>query len=229
MERFFRYNKTTCHGFTLVEILVVLGLFSSVMTIAAGALFTTQAVNVKLQETQSILDNVNLSMETMTREIRYGTDFHCDISLLATSSSLRKNCTFTNNGGTVLFFKPNTMVNDKDRVAYYLKNTGVLYKDEYLCGDDNCTIVSTSTYQITGDDVVIKSLVFYVTGANTVAKDNKDISILGVVQHDYTQPLITLSVAGETKSKKSGATTATSTGIVKFTVQTSISSRQLDN
>ena len=104
MNKFLLKNiKYSRRGFTLVEILVVLGLFSSVMTIAAGALFTTQAINVKLQETQSILDNVNIAMETMTREIRYGTNFHCGISISSASSTLRKNCTFANQGGTVLF------------------------------------------------------------------------------------------------------------------------------
>lgn len=209
-------KKYSFKGFTLVEILVVLGLFSSVMTIAAGALFATQAINVKLQETQSILDNVNLSMETMTREIRYGTNFHCGVSLLAASSTLRKNCTFANQGGTVIFFKPNTMTGDNDRVAYYSSSTGIIYRDEYVSG-------ATTTYQVTGDDVSIKSLVFYVTGANTVSSSSMDVN----EEHDYLQPLITLSIAGETKSKKSG-TTATSTGTVKFTVQTSISSRDLD-
>ncbi len=221
MKKIFTRYKIICHGFTLVEIIVVMGLFSAVMTLAAGTLLTTQAINVKLQETQSILDNVNLSMETMTREIRYGTDYHCDVSLLAASSTLRKNCTFANQGGTVLFFKPNTFTGEFDRVAYYLSTNGVLYKDEYIGG-------ATSTYQITGDDVSIKSLVFYVTGANTATSSTKDISVLGVVQHDYTQPLITLTIAGETRSKKL-VTTATSSGTVKFTVQTSISSRQVDN
>ncbi len=212
-----RYKKSSKRGFTLVEILVVLGLFSSVMVIAAGALLTTQSVNVKLQETQSILDNVNLSMETMTREIRYGSVFHCNITLSTASSSLRKSCPFEDDGGTVLFFRPNTMTNEEDRVAYYLSSNGVLYKDEYIGG-------ATTTYQVTGDDVTIKSLVFYVKGANTVSGVNEDVADV----HDYLQPLITVTLAGETKPVKR-LSSATSAGVVKFTVQTSISSRELDN
>lgn len=215
-------RKNKFKGFTLVEILVVLGLFSTVITIAVGALFTTQAINTKLQETQSVLDNVNLSMETMTRDIRYGSSFHCDVNLSTSSSTLRKDCAYSDEGGTILFFKPEGALHDTDRVAYYASSTqfgNVILKDEYIDG-------ATTTYQITGNDVTIKTLVFYVTGANTSSSTDiaRNITKAGVVQFDYIQPLITLTVAGETKTTK-----ATTTGIVKFTVQTSISPRQLDN
>ncbi len=63
-------------GYSLVEILVVLGLFSSIATLSLGALFNAQAVNARLQETQAILDNINLSMQTVTRDIRFGSDFY---------------------------------------------------------------------------------------------------------------------------------------------------------
>ena len=126
--KFFKTVRTTTkkiQAFTLVEILVVLGLFSGIATLSLGALFNAQAVNARLQETQAILDNINLSIQTVTRDLRFGTDFYCATSLPATAATIptvRKNCVFGVSSGSVLIFKPADAVNDFDRVAYYVKN-----------------------------------------------------------------------------------------------------------
>lgn len=202
-------NRIT-KAFTLVELLVVLGLFSFIMTIASGALFSAQAVNVRLQQTQAILDNMNLSMEVITRDIRYGSDFYATSSIVTTLPVKRRSCNYESNGCKVLYFKPSGASNDLDRVAYYI-DSGVMYKKESMFG------VPEKTYQITASDVIIKSLIFFVKGAgSSVAADNEDGSI------DYDQPLITITIYGATKPTKSAATTT------KFTIQTSISPRELD-
>ena len=69
------FFKKTAKAFTLVEMLVVVGLFSSIATLSLGALFNAQTINGNLQKTQAILDNINLSIQTMTRDIRFGSDF----------------------------------------------------------------------------------------------------------------------------------------------------------
>ena len=213
-------NTKKLRGFTLVEMLVVLGLFSFIMTLATSVLYSTQAINVKLQESQAVLDNVNLSMDTMSRDIRYGSDFHCSASSTQQERDirLRKSCSYSNplvmHGGRVLFFKPTNATTDSDRVAYYASSTtsgDVILKDEYFGG-------STTTYQITANDVKIKSLFFYVEGANTASSVAADVD--GV--HDYTQPLITLTVAGETIPLKEGSSST------PFIIETSISSRGID-
>jgi prepilin-type N-terminal cleavage/methylation domain-containing protein len=224
------YQKNNSAGFTLVEILVVMGLFSAVMVIAAGSLLMTQAVNTKLQETQSILDNVNLSMDIMSREIRYGSAFHCDIATFSgpgtlnqvASSTLRRDCSFADQGGTMLIFRPYQSSTSTDRVAYYLKG-GIIFKDEYIGG-------ATTTYQVTADNVTINSLAFYVHGAysaSSTAMQNASNTI------DYTQPLITLTIAGETKPAKTYYASVVGEGTkniraVRFIVETSISARELD-
>lgn len=223
-------KHTKIKGFTLVEMLVVLGLFSFIMTLATGVLYTTQSINVKLQGVQVVLDNVNVSMDIMTRDIRYGTNFHCGGGQTSsqieqeTEISLRKDCAYQTtgleHGGKFLFFKPIDAVNDADRVAYYASTTAsgsVILKDEYI-KNETTGLTSTTTYQITADDVKIKSLIFYVVGANTTGGAN---TVSGV--GDLIQPIITVTLAGETIPI---ARNASST---KFTIQSSISSRVLDN
>lgn len=217
------YPKNQVQGFTLVELLVVLGLFSAIATLSLGSLLNAQTLNNKLQETQSILDNVNLSSQTVTRDIRFGSDFYCATALPASITvvpTTRKNCPYGadgSNSGSVLIFKPADATNNLDRVAYYVKN-GVLYKDEYPRGG------TTNTLQMTANEVTMSSLIFYVDGA--LASDPNDPVnelVNGVHVSDYKQPLITFLLSGATNpATKINAP-------IPFDLETSISARDLDN
>jgi len=210
-------NSQLNSGFSLVEILVVLGLFSSIATLSLGALLNAQTVNTRLQETQSILDNVNLSSQTIVREIRFGSEFYCGKilpSLLSDIPTTRNNCSYGSTGGTVLIFKPTDALNDLDRVAYYA-TSGILYKSQYV----NNGINSTSTVlQMTSDDVNVKSLMFYVDGAQSSDGSNDENGAI-----DYKQPLITLLLSGATRPSGKSASPAF------FDLQTAVSSREIDN
>lgn len=208
-------TTTTLKGFTLIELLVTMAIFISVITIATGALFSTQTVNARLEQTQSILDGVNLATEIIVRDMRYGFNFYCDTGIPFPMSYIRKNCIYPN-GGTVIIFRPaialaGTTDQTKDRVAYYLQS-GVLYKDEYPYGG------TKRTYQITSNDVNIQDLHFYSAGLNTTTGGNDYAG-----SYDYNQPIITMVISGVTIPKK------TSIAPVTFTVQTSGTSRALDN
>ena len=198
-------------GFSLVEIIVVLGLFSTISTIVLGSLFNAQAINARLQETQSILDNVNLSTQVVTRDIRFGSDFYCTDSIPGVIPSVRKSCPLGGTGGTVLIFPPSDATNPLDRIVYSLTN-GILYKNEYRYGQP------VEILQMTAGDVVIESMTYYVDGANT-SNGTSDEGGLS----DYKQPLITLLISGRSISASSARTP------VMFNLQTSISARELDN
>jgi type II secretory pathway pseudopilin PulG len=209
-----KFPKIECKGYSIVEILVVLGLFSSIATLSLGALFNAQAVNARLQETQAILDNMNLSSQTVTREIRFGSDFYCAADLPTarqTIPTVRKNCLPGSNPGKVLIFKPSDATNDLDRVAYYVSR-GVLYKDVYPYSG------TTTVLQMTSDDVKITNFSFYVDGANTSTGLSDDANAI-----DYKQPMITIFLSGVTRPAKASTPPAT------FEIQTVVSVRELDN
>lgn len=205
-------------GFTLVELMVVLGLFSGIATVSLGALFNAQSVNAKLQESQAILDNINLSTQTVTRDIRFGSEFYCTDSLpfnAAMVPIVRRNCARAggglSGGGTILIFRPVDTATSSDRVAYYVKK-GVLYKEDYPYQ------AATSTLQMTSNEVTIKSITFYVDGAQT-SDGSSDFANAS----DYKQPLISFLLSGDTKP------TRTATPPVNFNIQTSVSAREIDN
>jgi len=65
-------------GFTLIEMIVSLAVFSVVITIAVGALLSLIAGNEQLQSQQSIMTNLSFALDSMTREIRTGYYYYCD-------------------------------------------------------------------------------------------------------------------------------------------------------
>ncbi len=72
-------NQTHTRGFTLIEMIVSLGIFSLVMTIAVGALLVLISNNQKLQGEQSVMTNLAFALDGMTREIRTGTSYFCSV------------------------------------------------------------------------------------------------------------------------------------------------------
>ena len=65
-------------GFTLIEMIVSLALFATVATVSVGALLVLVASNVQLQNEQSVMTNLSFALDSMSREIRTGTDYFCD-------------------------------------------------------------------------------------------------------------------------------------------------------
>jgi len=70
-------SPTSQFGFTLIEMIVSLGLFSIVITISVGALLVLIATNEQLQAEQSVMTNLSFALDSMTREIRTGTNYYC--------------------------------------------------------------------------------------------------------------------------------------------------------
>ncbi len=70
--------KTRTKGFTLVELIVALGLFSVVSTIAIGSLLALIDNNRQLRGDQALITNVGFVLDMMSRDIRTGINYYCD-------------------------------------------------------------------------------------------------------------------------------------------------------
>jgi len=71
-------QKKNTLGFTLIEMIVSLGVFSVVVTTAVGAILVLISTNQQLQAEQSVMTNLAFALDTMTREIRTGYNYYCD-------------------------------------------------------------------------------------------------------------------------------------------------------
>lgn len=203
----FLYKRKLVKGFTLVEMMVSVAIFSIVIVVGVGALYSAQSINIKLQATHIIMDGINLSLEVMTRNIRYGSSFYCASDLNDATGDgvgLSKNCLYstvsTSGGGKIVFKPVSGGVND--RIAYYVDNNKHLTETLYVNG-----IVST-TKQISSDDLIIENLRFYVIGANKLPTDSD-------------QPMVTLTISGKTKVSKTSQE-------VSFVLQSSVVTRNSD-
>lgn len=71
-------NQKNSAGFTLIEMIVSLAVFSMVVTTAVGAMLVLIATNQRLQGEQSVMTNLAFALDTMTREIRTGFNYYCE-------------------------------------------------------------------------------------------------------------------------------------------------------
>jgi prepilin-type N-terminal cleavage/methylation domain-containing protein len=71
-------TRYTQSGFSLVELIVAMAVFTIVITITLGALLMLVGTNQQLQGQQSMMTNLSFALDSMTREIRTGTNYYCD-------------------------------------------------------------------------------------------------------------------------------------------------------
>lgn len=130
-------------GFTLIELMVSLSVFTIVMTIAAGGYLVMINVNRHAQGMATGINNLSFALDTMTRSIRTGTDYSCDGG---------HDCS---GGGATLSFTDQ----DNNRVTYALDSLGTAIQSTEVTPSG-----STLVYRLTEPAVTITKLTFYVTG-----------------------------------------------------------------
>ncbi len=76
-HRYSRFKQLSEYkqGFTLIELIVSVALFSIVMTVALGALLAVIDANREAKGIKLVVNNLNLAMESMSRELRVGTKY----------------------------------------------------------------------------------------------------------------------------------------------------------
>jgi len=153
-------------GFSLVEMLVAITLFAIVMVVTTGALLALVDANRKAQAIQSVINNLNVSVDGMVRALRMGSEYRC-----GTLSPADPNCA---GGGGALYFESfggdaGTLTDDW--VYWYDPQTRRLYKSENGGG---------TSFAITAPEVEITDMKFYVVGATR--GDNIQPKVLVVIR-----------------------------------------------
>jgi len=135
-------------GFTLVEMLVAVGLFSVITSFALGAVLTIFDSSSRARSSKTLVDNLNLTMEDIARTVRFGSDYHCTLELPLTNT---RSCNTGAPTDTAL------AVNFQGRtVVYKLEGTAIKISDN-----------GGSTYRnLTDPNVIVEYLRFYVLGTD---------------------------------------------------------------
>lgn len=69
------YKNQNSKGFTLMEVMVSVTIFTIIVTIGMGALITIFKTLQKTRADRQVIDSISYVMDTMTRRIRTGKDF----------------------------------------------------------------------------------------------------------------------------------------------------------
>lgn len=160
-------------GFTLVEMIVAVALFAIVMLVAVGSLLSITVADRKAQALQSVMNDLNVSLDSMVRNIRMGTEFHCGVG--AYQGGGADDCS---GGGEAFTFTCNPLnaacASSGVRWAYAYD------KDGTRCGGSQTRLICKSedggrTWQaITSPAVTITSMKFYVVGTATARQGTSD-------------------------------------------------------
>jgi len=194
-------RKFNSQGFTLVEMVVSVGLFTIVMFVATGALLSVVNLNKKAQAQQAAINNLNYALESMARSIRTGSTYHCgggDYSQ-ASIDCVDDEFAYESDGsdGTA-----NPDIGTDQRVFRVVE--GTLQKSKNSGG---------SWISVTDENIVIENLTFIVTGA------------VGATNGDFRQPFVRINISGYAFVNESNPTNPRR---VDFALQTSASQRRLN-
>lgn len=132
-------------GYTLIELIVSMGLFAIIMLLASGAYLMMIDMNRQAQGIVTGIDNLSFALETMARDIRTGTNYICPSST--------DSCVID---GSVNSF---SFTNEKDVVGVQYSLSGSAIQR---------TIGGANTPLTDPVSVTISSLMFYVVHTKTL-------------------------------------------------------------
>lgn len=169
------YKSSKRKGFTLIELMVSISIFAMIAIVALGAIITIIDANRKARSLSTIMNNLNFSVESMTRSIKTGEKIQ---NVRPTSFEVKAIDFDAEDLGAEVF--------PRKWITYRYNATD---KSIERCDGSESTPSVSSCFPITSDQIVIKDAKFYVAGQ--AAGDN-------------VQPRIRIVIEGETTTEIRG-------------------------
>lgn len=196
-------------GFTLIEMMVSVTIFSIVMLVSVASILAIVEANRKAQSLKSIVNNLNFTMETISRNVRVGTTLHCFVAgngaIPNTVASGPQDC---NAGGDALALEAQFGVSgDPDDQVVYRLYDGTIYRHVGLPGlpPTASSGAGSIAVPLTAPEVTIEHMRFFVDG-NTLNAEGE-------------QPRVRITIQGYAEVGRERT---------KFNLQTTVVQRILD-
>jgi prepilin-type N-terminal cleavage/methylation domain-containing protein len=159
-------------GFTLIELMVSIALFSVVIAIVAAAFTNLLNYNRIALSTNNVSNNLNFVVDAMARSIRTGTNYQCG------GIGNGPNCVYSSGRSSLAF------TDDSGNIDTYILDTTNHEIGE--CPNQTTTcIVGSGSYQVLTDpNIKINSLTFYVQGVGNT--DGIQPQVIMVIQGQMT-------------------------------------------
>jgi prepilin-type N-terminal cleavage/methylation domain-containing protein len=190
-------------GFTLVELLVSLALFTIVVVAAVGSLYTINQASAKVGAMRTVLDNLNFATESMSRTIRTGSGIVCG-GVSNTNGQTQPNCAFGNTNGPAQEISfTSTLAGDEGVLDYrrvVIPGSATNAHEIQKCQVQNNTPLNCVA--VTSPNIDVTQLYFFVDG---------------VGKGDGKQPSVTMIMQG--------VASAGTNNVAPFAIQTFISQR----
>lgn len=205
-----RASRFFTAGFTLVEVMISIGLFTVIMVIGIGAILGVNSTHRRTQAMRSVVDNLSFVMEDMARSMRLGDDFVCETSSVSALGQIDVANQATADGENCksIAFEPywNYVLNDDtNQIAYFIfepnGSVGTIFKKtETMEWSDEMIAITPAEI-----DIDTAKSGFWVSGASET----------GVP----IQPKVTIVLVG---------TVRMGNAMSEFNLQTTVSQRLLD-
>jgi len=137
-------------GFTLIEIMISLTLFTAIMIIIISTLISINDANNKAQDIRSVVDNLHFALENVSRSLRTGSAYYCADNLSSFPGGTLDCETI---GGNSIAF-----IDSKSNQVIYTLDDGQIKK----------SINGGVFLDITSSEIDIENLTFYVEGSRSV-------------------------------------------------------------
>lgn len=170
----FSKRQNEKRGITLIEIMVSTALFSVVMMISIGSIVSINNSNKKAQLSRTVMDNLNFAMENVSRNLRVGINYHCDIDVAPVTEP--RDCS---NGADSIYFDGSRAGGQSAQMIYKLNHETHQIERSI---DGGQTFIS-----VTSPELSIDNLGFFVTGTGA---------------HDGKQPKVVIVIGGSAIFKK---------------------------
>ena len=194
-------RRKKIHGFTLIELIVSVGLFALVMLVATGAYYTLIALDRKARATNQVVGSLAFAVDTMTRGVRTGTNYRC---LNGTLDAYGNTTAGVNSFCGVFSYTDSTL---NTTVTYILKADGTIGRCQ---GIASCLDANASS--LTDRSIKIDYMGFIVRGVGTNPASPVSTQ----------QPIMNVTIKGTIPSGSGGQT-------VPFSIQESAVQRLIDN
>ncbi len=150
----------TTRGFTLVEMIVSVGLFSVVMLITTAAYLAIVTLDKEARATNELVSNLSFAVDSMARNIRTGTAYSCDGGTNGTPCS--SSFSFTDADGV-------------SRVTYIRISAGANAGTIGQCTSGVCA--DSSAVPLTDSRITITSLKFLVRNVGTLDQKQPEAQV----------------------------------------------------
>jgi len=139
ISNFPKPKKNVSRGFSLIEMIVAIGIFGIVVLIAVGSTLTIIGANQRVRAIKSVMTNLNFALDSIARDLRMGHTYQCGESVGGSCSNTAVSAI--------------TFVSVEGQTVVYKKSGNQILRNDIPIIDD--------------ENIQIDDLSFYITGQST--------------------------------------------------------------